>query len=92
MKLALSQIGMEKPGLLMDLIASFLTSDATKQQSILDTVNLYERSEKLLILLREEIELNQLQQDIQKQIEEKISKQQREFLARAVESNQKRTW
>ena len=66
----------------MDLIASFLTSDATKQQSILDTVNLYERSEKLLILLREEIELNQLQQDIQKQIEEKISKQQREFFLR----------
>ena len=82
MKLALSQIGMEKPGLLMDLIASFLTSDAAKQQSILETVNLYERSEKLLILLREEIELNLLQQDIQKQIEEKISKQQREFFLR----------
>mgnify|MGYP001809974937 CR=1 FL=1 len=82
MKLALSQIGMEKPGLLMDLIASFLTSDADKQQAILDTVNLYERSEKLLILLREEIEMNQLQQDIQKQIEEKISKQQREFFLR----------
>ena len=82
MKLALSQIGMEKPGLLMDLIASFLTSDAAKQQSVLETVNLYERSEKLLILLREEIELNLLQQDIQKQIEEKISKQQREFFLR----------
>lgn len=82
MKLALSQIGMDKPGLLMDLVASFLTADASRQQSILETVNLYERSEKLLVLLREEIELNQLQQDIQKQIEEKISKQQREFFLR----------
>ncbi len=82
MKLALSQIGMEKPGLLMDLVASFLTADSEKQQSILEAVNLHERSERLLILLREEIELNQLQQDIQKQIEEKISKQQREFFLR----------
>lgn len=82
MKLALSQIGMDKPGLLMDLVASFLTADASRQQTILETVNLYERSEKLLVLLREEIELNQLQQDIQKQIEEKISKQQREFFLR----------
>ena len=82
MKLALSQIGMEKPGLLMDLVASFLTSDAEKQQSILEAVNLHDRSERLLILLREEIELNLLQQDIQKQIEEKISKQQREFFLR----------
>jgi ATP-dependent Lon protease len=82
MKLALSQVGMEKPGLLMDLVASFLTSEASRQQTILETVDLYERSEKLLIMLREEIELTQLQQDIQKQIEEKISKQQREFFLR----------
>lgn len=82
MKLALSQVGMEKPGLLMDLVASFLTTEASKQQTILETIDLYERSDKLLIMLREEIELNQLQQDIQKQIEEKISKQQREFFLR----------
>ncbi len=82
MRLALSQVGMEKPGLLMDLVASFLTADSSKLQDILETIDLFERSEKLLLLLKEEIEVSQLQQDIQKQIEEKVSKQQKEFFLR----------
>ncbi|MFO7924332.1 MAG: endopeptidase La [Bacteroidales bacterium] len=81
-KLALSQVGMEKPGLLMDLVASFLTADSNKLQEILETTDLFARSEKLLILLKEEIELNKIQQDIQKQIEDKVSKHQREFFLR----------
>ncbi|TVR73791.1 MAG: endopeptidase La [Marinilabiliales bacterium] len=81
-KLALSQVGMEKPGLLMDLVASFLTADSDKLQEILEATDLFERSEKLLLLLKEEIELNKIQQDIQKQIEEKVSKHQREFFLR----------
>ncbi len=81
-KLALSQVGMEKPGLLMDLVASFLTADGHRLQEVLEAKDLFERSNKLLLLLKEEIELSQLQQDIQKQIEEKISKQQREFFLR----------
>ncbi|MFP4367003.1 MAG: endopeptidase La [Bacteroidales bacterium] len=81
-KLALSQVGMEKPGLLMDLVASFLTADSHKLQELLEATDLFVRSDKLLVLLKEEIELNQLQQDIQKQIEDKVSKQQREFFLR----------
>ncbi len=81
-KLALSQVGMEKPGLLMDLVASFLSADSDKLQEILEATDLFERSEKLLVLLKNEIELNRLQQDIQKQIEEKVSKHQREFFLR----------
>jgi ATP-dependent Lon protease len=82
MRLALSQIGMEKPGLLMDMIASFLTADGQKLQAILESTDLFERSEKLLVLLKEEIEVSKMQQDIQKQIEDKISKQQRDFFLR----------
>ncbi len=82
MRLALSQVGLEKPGLLMDLVASFLSAEGTKLQDILETIELFERSEKLLVLLREEIEISKLQQDIQQQIEEKISKNQREFFLR----------
>ncbi|MFO7977832.1 MAG: LON peptidase substrate-binding domain-containing protein [Bacteroidales bacterium] len=82
MRLTISQVGLEKPGLLMDLVASFLTAEGYKLQDLLETTDLFERSEKLLLLLKEEIELSQLQQDIQKQIEEKVSKQQREFFLR----------
>jgi ATP-dependent Lon protease len=73
---------MEKPGLLMDLVASFLTADGSKLQPLLAATDLFKRSDLLLKLLKEEIELNVLQQNIQKQIEEKISKQQREFFLR----------
>lgn len=82
MRLAISQVGIEKPGLLMDLVASFLTADAPKLQSILEASNFLDRSQKLLVLLKEEIDLNELQQDIQKQIEEKVSKQQRDYFLR----------
>ncbi len=82
MRLALSQVGLDKPGLLMDLVASFLTADGHKLQELLEVTDLFQRSEKLLLLLKEEIEVSQLQQDIQKQIEEKVSKQQREFFLR----------
>ncbi len=79
MKLALTQVGLEKPGLLMDLVASFLSADGIKLQDLLEAENLFSRSEKILILLKEEIELSKLQQDIQKQIEAKVSQNQREF-------------
>lgn len=82
MKLALSQVGLEKPGLLMDLVASFLTSAPERLQDILETTDLFDRSDKLLLLLKEEIEVSQLQKDIQQKIEEKVSKQQREFFLR----------
>ena len=82
MKLALNQVGLEKPGLLMDFVASFLSAEAVKLQKLIETFDLFQRSEKLLILLKEEIELSKLQQDIQQQIEEKVSKHQREFFLR----------
>ncbi len=82
MRLALNQVGLEKPGLLMDLVASFLSADGIKMQGVLEAVDLFDRSEKLLILLREEIELSKVQKDIQKQIEQKISQNQREFFLR----------
>ncbi|MBI9065579.1 MAG: endopeptidase La [Marinilabiliaceae bacterium] len=82
MKLALSQVGVDKPGLLMDMVASFLSVGSDKLQEILEAVDVVERGNRLLILLKEELEINKLQQDIQKQIEEKISRQQREFFLR----------
>ena len=82
MRLAIMQVGLEKPGLLMDLVASFLSADGKKLQDLLEAVDLFKRSEKILILLREEIELSKVQKDIQKQIEEKVSLHQREFFLR----------
>lgn len=81
-KMVLNQISIEKPGMLMDLITAMLTADGEKLQDILATYDLYRRAEKLLVLLKEEIERSQIQEEIQKQINEKVSKQQREFFLR----------
>jgi len=81
-KSVLNQISIDKPGMLIDLIASMLTADGDRLQEVLATLNLQQRAERLLILLKEEIERSRLQEDIQKQINEKVSKQQREFFLR----------
>jgi ATP-dependent Lon protease len=82
LKMVLSQISYENPGLMMDLIAQMLSAEASELQEILETYDLNRRAEKLLLLLRKEIELAQLQEKIQKQIDEKINKQQKEFFLR----------
>jgi len=82
LKLILSQVSHENPSLILDLVASILNAETKKLQDVLETFDLIKRSEKLLILLKEELELVSLQEDIEKQIEEKISKQQREFFLR----------
>lgn len=81
-KIILSQVSHENPSLILDLVASILNAEDEKLQDVLETFDLIKRSEKLLILLKEEIELVHIQEDIEKQIEEKISKQQREFFLR----------
>src|SRR6056297_1858922 len=81
-KAVLNQISIEQPGLLMDLIASMLTADGSRLQEVLEAFDLFKRGELLLILLKEEIKRSHIQEEIQKQINEKVSKQQREFFLR----------
>jgi len=82
LKLIIANISQDKPGTLMDLVASVITAEPPKLQEVLEALDLTHRAEKLLVLLREEIELTHLQENIQRQIEEKVSKQQKEFLLR----------
>ena len=82
LRMILSNIPNDKPGMLMDLIASILSADTDKLQELLESRDLNERAEKILILLREEIELSEIQDKIQKQIDEKVNKQQKEFFLR----------
>lgn len=81
-KTVLNQISIDQPGLLMDLIASMLTADGSRLQEVLAAFDLFKRGELLLILLKEEIKRSHIQEEIQKQINEKVSKQQREFFLR----------
>jgi len=82
LKLLLSQMNYDKPHVIMDLVASILTAQPKKLQELLSTFDLQKRCEKLLIMLKEEIEVFHMQDKIQRQISEKVDKQQKEYFLR----------
>lgn len=67
------------PSRLADLAASLTSGDAAALQMVLEELRVPERIEQSLVLLRKEANLLQLQQDIGKRVEEKISKDQRRY-------------
>ncbi len=79
LKMMLQQLSYDQPTKLIDMVASILSSNTEKLQDLLETFDLLQRAEKLIIMLREEIEVSQIQEKIQKQIDEKVNKQQKEF-------------
>ena len=82
LKILMSQVSYDKPGILMDLIASTLKIENQYLQDLLEAFDLKIRSRKLLTLLKKELEITHLQNKIQKDIEEKVSKQQKEYFLR----------
>lgn len=74
-----SQGNPNEPGRLADIAAALTTADGKALQDILETTSIRMRLQKVLLLLRKEIEVSQLQVKINQQIEQKISKQQRDF-------------
>jgi len=79
LKLFLNRFTVEDPGKLADFVASMTSADAAEVQEILETFDVRKRVEKVLVLMKKEIELSKLQEKITKQIEQRISKQQKEF-------------
>ena len=78
-KLFLSRSTLDDPGRLADFTASLTTADARELQDVLETLDVRHRIDKVLVLLKKEIEVSKLQGEINRQIQEKISGQQREF-------------
>lgn len=81
-KLFLSRSSLEDPGRLADFAASLTMASGEELQEILGTFDVLHRIDKTLVLLKNELEISRLQQKITKQIEEKMSAQQRDFFLR----------
>jgi len=79
LSLLLDRINVSDPSALADFAASMTTSSGSELQEILETIPIQQRLERVLILLKKEIEISKLKADISKRIEERLSKQQREF-------------
>jgi len=81
-KLFLNRFTAEDPGKLADFVSSMTSADAKDIQDVLETFDMRKRVEKVIFLLKKEIELSKLQKKISKQIEDKMSNQQKEFFLR----------
>ena len=78
-EMRLNMVNIDHPGKIADFISSILNIDRVDQQRILETLNIRKRMEQVLIFIKKEQELLRIQKKIQKQINEKIEKNQREY-------------
>ncbi len=82
LNLLVQQGSIEEPGRLADYAAYLTTAKGSELQEVLEASDVRLRLEKVLELLGREIDISKLQADIRKRIEERVSKQQREFFLR----------
>jgi ATP-dependent Lon protease len=78
-EMRLNMINIDQPGKIADFIASILNIDKTEQQKILEILNVRKRMEQVLVFIKKEQELLRIQKKIQREINEKIEKSQREY-------------
>lgn len=81
-KMFVSAADWDDPGKLADFAANMTSATREELQDVLEALDVQVRLEKVLFILRKELDLNQLKEKITHQIEEKITKQQREFFLR----------
>ncbi len=82
LKYFLNRFGPDDPARLADFAASLTTSDKHELQEVLEKTHIRERMEKVLVLLKKEVEVAKAQMQIHKNVEESMEKRQREFLLR----------
>jgi len=78
-KMFLSRSTLDDPGRLADFAANLTTADGQELQTVLETFDVRRRIDRVLVLLKKEVEVARLQGEISRNIQEKISGQQREF-------------
>ena len=81
-KLFLNRSSMDDPGRLADFAANLTSTEGQELQQVLETFDVRHRIDRVLVLLKKELEVYRLQSKITKQIEDKISARQREFFLR----------
>ncbi|MFO7849342.1 MAG: endopeptidase La [Spirochaetia bacterium] len=78
-EMRLNMVNIDHPGKIADFITSMLNINKEEQQKILETLDVHERMENVLMHIKKEQELLKIQKKIQKEINEKIEKSQREY-------------
>jgi len=69
----------EEPNRLSDIIVSYIFLKSADKQSLLETLDPYERLEKLQVILKQEIEVVKLEETINKRVKKQINELQKEY-------------
>jgi len=81
-KMFLSRSTFDDPGRLADFAANLTTASGAELQEVLETFDTRKRINQVLTLLKREVEISRLHGEINRQIHDKISGQQKEFFLR----------
>ena len=80
--MVVSQLNYDNPGQTMDIVCNIISADKLKLQAILDEWSVDERAKLVLQAIKEELEVAKIQSRINKQIEEGVQTQQKEYFLR----------
>jgi ATP-dependent Lon protease len=75
----LNRFSPNEPSPLTDFAAALTTAAGQELQEVLDTVPMLKRMEKVLPLLRKEVEVGRLQKELSAEVNKQIGERQREF-------------
>lgn len=82
LKQYLNYFNPHEPGPLADFAAAITSAPPAEMQEILETVPLLERMEKVLLLIRKELEVARLHAKITEQVKQQVGEQQKTFFLR----------
>ena len=81
-EMRLNMVNIDQPGKMADFIASIINIDRRQQQRILETLNVRRRMERVLVHIKKEQQVLQMQEQIQSRVNSKLEKNQREYFLR----------
>jgi ATP-dependent Lon protease len=79
LKFFLNRFNPNEPSPLADFAASLTTAPKEDLQDVLETVPVMQRMQKVMVIIKKELEVAKMQSKIRQQVEDKISDQQRRF-------------
>ncbi|NCB02309.1 MAG: endopeptidase La, partial [Spirochaetia bacterium] len=81
-EMRLNMVNIDQSGKMADFIASIINIDRRGQQRILETLNVRRRMERVLVHIKKEQQVLQMQEQIQARVNSKLEKNQREYFLR----------
>ncbi|SER03473.1 endopeptidase La [Neolewinella agarilytica] len=80
--MVVNQLNYDQPGQTLDVISNLVSSEKEKLQEMMETWDVGDRAKQLLAIIKDELAVAKIQSRINKQIEDGVDKQQKEYFLR----------